>query len=84
MEQPLVENKTLTPDLQDLLKHIKDDIDTSLQHSRRLMLADMITHINRLTRDTYYKNKDIYAKLMVFLNTAMKKGKVYLDELKFA
>ncbi len=84
MDIHLDENKAITPDLQDLLKHIKEEIDASLQHTRRLMLVDMITHINSITRDTYYSNKYLYAKLMVILNIAMKAGKVYLDELKLA
>ncbi len=77
-------NKVLTPDLQDLLKRIKDEIDSKLQHTRRLMLVDMITHINSLNRDTYYLDKDLYNKLMLILNVAMKAGKTYLDELIFS
>ncbi len=84
MDKKIEETKVLTPDLQDLLKRIKDEIDTNLQHTRRLMLVDMITHINSLNRDTYYLDKDLYNKLMVILNIALKAGKTYLDELKFS
>ncbi len=84
MDKNIEERVAITPDLQDLLKHMKEEIDTTLLHSRRVMLMDIITHINSLTRDTYYMNKELYSRLMIIFNIAMKSGKVYLDELKFA
>ncbi len=81
MEASLTKIKVIPPDLRDLLKTLHGEIEIKLQHRRKVMLVDFINHINCLSRETYYQNKDLYSKLMIILNVAIKAGKFYFEDL---
>ncbi len=81
MESQLAKSKAISPDLREFLKILNGEIETKLQHRRKVMLVDFINHINSLNRETYYQNKEVYAKVMVILNVAMKAGKFYFEDL---
>ncbi len=81
MEALVAKIKAIPPDLRELLKTLHAEIEAKLQHRRKVMLVDFINHINCLSRETYYQNKDLYSKLMIILNVAMKAGKFYFEDL---
>ncbi len=71
----------MTPDLREFLKLLHGEIEAKLQHRRKVMLMDIINHVNRLSREMYDQNKEFYFKIMVIINVAMKAGKFYYEDL---
>ncbi len=81
MESQLAKTTNMTPDLRGFLKILHGEIEAKLQHPRKVMLMDIINHVNRLSREAYDLNKEFYSKLMVIINVAMKAGKFYFEDL---
>ena len=81
METQLPNNQTLPPDLRDLLKKLHAEIDAKLHHRRKVLILDFLNHINSGACQNYYENRDLYIKLILFLNNAIKVGKYYLEDL---